>query len=80
MLIIEASRDTIASVFAQVLAILGKEVLMKPRQALPAVQATRADPVRVLWCGDGDRKNAHSIRVLHSHCDSPSHRGDALIV
>jgi hypothetical protein len=43
-------------------------------------QATRADPVCVLWRGDDDRANTDSTHKLDTHHHTDSHSGDTLIV
>ena len=54
------------------------EVRSRPNH--PMDQATRADPVRLLWRGDDDRENTDSTHGLHTHHDADSHSGDTLIV
>jgi len=43
-------------------------------------QATRADPVCVLWRADGDRANTDSTHALDTHHHTDSHCADTLIV
>jgi Phage integrase, N-terminal SAM-like domain len=41
-------------------------------------EETRADPVPLLWGGDGDRQDPDSIRVLGPLLDSDSHPGNTV--
>jgi hypothetical protein len=43
-------------------------------------EETRADPVPLLWGGDGDRQNPDSIGVLGPSPDSDSHPGNTVTV
>ena len=56
----------------------GAEV--RSRSNHPMDQATRADPVCVLWRADDDRANTDSTHGLDTHHHSDSHSGNTLIV
>jgi hypothetical protein len=43
-------------------------------------QATRPDPVCLLWRADDDRANTDSIHALDTHQHSDSHPSNTLIV